>query len=309
MGLIPKLILFRGRKGRRASCLSRDGDERPFAKSCRDACLNGGWKPETICRIGLLLLLALGAAGCASSARDASFARPFVFGHDNFSYANDLMWVYYKDPATGKMRHKDREPSPDYTHHCFPVARSARQFFQHARFDPTLPVVDERTYRRLIRQVVKTSPRKLLKPEEQIVIPGFPDLFAFSQAHEKLLKQECGGAWQSYFQRGHWRMIMPFSRNHQSRTAARFQESIRRNRPLVVHVVRFPSLVINHAIVIFDVREKDGVLEFAVYDPYDPLKPATLTFVPKERRFYFPANDYFVGGRVDAYEVFCSWNY
>ena len=260
--------------------------------------------------VRLSLLLAVVLCGCASrGARDASFARPFAFGEDNFSYANDLKWVYYKDPVTGKFRHKDREPSPDYTHHCFPVARTVRQFFQHARFDPTLPGADEQTYRRLIRRVVKTSPRKLLKEDERIVIPGFTNLFAFSQAHEKLLKEECGGAWQSYFQRGHWRMIMPFSRDHQRKTAERFQASIRRNRPLVIHVVRFPSLTINHAIVLFDVREKDGVLEFAAYDPYDPLKPATLTFVRNERRFYFPANDYFIGGKADAYEIYCSWNY
>ena len=82
-------------------------------------------------------------AVCSTSGSDASFSRPFVFGADNFSYPNDLMWVYYKDPETGKFRHKDREPPPDYSHHCFAVARSARQFFQNARFDPKLPISDE----------------------------------------------------------------------------------------------------------------------------------------------------------------------
>src|SRR5262245_58799873 len=86
-----------------------------------------------------LALLTSALAGCTTSGSRASFSRPFVFGEDNFCYANDLMWVYYKDPETGKFCHKDREPAPDYTHHCCAVARSARQFFQHARFDPTLP--------------------------------------------------------------------------------------------------------------------------------------------------------------------------
>ena len=256
-----------------------------------------------------LVLLTLLEAGCATSGSRASFSRPFVVGQDNFSYANDLKWVYYQDPITGKLRHKDRVPPPDYSHHCFPVARSARQFFQHARFDPTLPKADDATYRSLIRQVVKTSPRRQLKDDERIVIPGFTNLFTFSQAYEKELKAGCGSAWQSYFQRGHWRMIFPFSGHHQERTAESFRESLRRNRPPIVHIVRFPQLTINHAIVLIDVREKDGDLEFGAYDPYNPLKPTTLTFNRKERRFYFPANDYFIGGKVDAYEVYHSWRY
>src|SRR6266850_229087 len=168
----------------------------------------------------LALLLALVLCGCTgSNSRRTSFARPFVFGEDTFAYRNDLVWVYYHDPVTGEFRHKSREPKPDYTHHCFPVARSARQFFQHARFDSAQPVADEATYRRLIRRVVSTSPRTLLPERERIVIPGYTNLFAFSRAQERLLKEECGGAWQSYFQRGHWRMIFPFSGRSQVKLA------------------------------------------------------------------------------------------
>lgn len=256
-----------------------------------------------------LALLTLLQAGCSTSGSRASFSRPFVFGQDTFSYSNDLMWVYYQDPETGQFRHKDRVPPPDYTHHCFPVARSARQFFQHARFDPTLPKAGEAAYRELIRRVVKTSPRKQLKDDKRIVIPGFTNLFTFSQEYEKQLKAGCGGAWQSYFQRGHWRMIFPFCRRHQENAAESFRESIRRNRPPIIHIVRFPQLSINHAIVLYDVREKEGAWEFAAYDPYNPLQPATLTFKRDERRFYFPANDYFNGGWVNAYEVYHSWTY
>ena len=72
----------------------------------------------------MVLLLALVLCGCASSAaRKASFARPFTFGKDTFSYRNDLAWVYYHDPVTGEFCHTNREPKADYTHHCFPVAR------------------------------------------------------------------------------------------------------------------------------------------------------------------------------------------
>jgi hypothetical protein len=259
---------------------------------------------------GLALLLALVFSGCAgSAARNASFPRPFTFGEDTFAYRNDLVWVYYRDPETGKFRHKPREPKPDYTHHCFPVARSARQFFQHARFDPTQPVADEATYRKLIRRVVSTSPRTLLSEDKRIVIPGYTNLFTFSVAQERLLKEECGGAWQSYFQRGHWRMIFPFSGGSQAEMVEQLRDSIRRNRPPVIHIARFPSLTINHALVLFDARETDAEVEFTAYDPYDPWQPLILTFRKSERQFYYPANDYFVGGKAEVYEIYCSWNY
>lgn len=256
----------------------------------------------------LALLLVLCGCACSSS-KEASFTRPFIFGEDTFAYRNDLVWVYYRDPVSGEFRHKNREPKPDYTHHCFPVARSARQFFQHARFDPAQPVADEATYRKLIGRVVSTSPRTLLPEGERIIIPGYKNLFAFSRAQERLLKEECGGAWQSYFQRGHWRMIFPFSGRSQVKMVEQLRESIRRNRPPVVHIARFPSLTINHALVLFGESETEGEVEFAVYDPYDPTKPSVLTFKKAERQFYYPANDYFVGGKADVYEIYCSWKY
>jgi hypothetical protein len=267
----------------------------------------------TLARVPLqwmTLLLALVLCGCAGSrSREASFARPFVFGEDTFAYRNDLVWVYYRDPVTGEFRHKNREPKPDYTHHCFPVARSARQFFQHARFDPTQPVADEAAYRKLIRRVVSTSPRTVLEERERVVIPGYTNLFAFSRAQERLLKEECGSAWQSYFQRGHWRMIFPFSGRSQEKMVEQLREAILRNRPPVIHIARFPSLTINHALVLFEVKEMEAEVKFSVYDPYDPITPSVLTFKKAERQFYYPPNDYFVGGKADVYEIYCSWDY
>ena len=37
------------------------------------------------------------------------------------------------------------------------------------------------------------------------------------------MKVECGGAWRSYVLRSHWRMVLPLSRAHQERTAARLR--------------------------------------------------------------------------------------
>ena len=51
------------------------------------------------------------------------------------------------------------------------------------------------------------------------MIPGYENLRTFSEARESLLKETCGGQMQSYVQRGHWRMILPFARNGQEEEA------------------------------------------------------------------------------------------
>jgi len=247
-------------------------------------------------------------AGCATSRPSAAGSRHFIFGQDTFAYANELVWEYHFDEH-GKGTHRSRERKSDYTHHCFVVARAAKQFFQNARFDPAQPIADSATYRRRIREVVTTSPRKRVSEEKKIVIPGYANLRAFSQGQEGLLKAHCGGAWQSYFQRGHWRMIWPFSRHQQRQTAEHLMREIKHNTPPVVHLARFPSLTINHAVVLFDVQETADRVEFAAYDPNSPEQPATLTYDRAGRSFSFPANSYFPGGRVDVYEIYRNWCY
>ena len=145
--------------------------------------------------------------------------RSFRFERDTFAFANELVWQYRFDPATGATSVSPCDPPPVYTHRCFVMVRSARQFFYHARFDPDLPPADIESYLRLIREVISRNPRRAGTESERIVIPGYDGLRAFSQAHEPLLKAECGGPWQSYFLRSHWRMIFLVPPWHQERMA------------------------------------------------------------------------------------------
>ncbi len=253
--------------------------------------------------LAALLLL----CGCACHKQFVG-SRPFDFQTDSFSYPNDLIWEYHFD-SNSNWVHNLREPQPDYTHHCFVVARSARQFFENARFDTNQPVATDAEYRRLIRRVVSIDPSHPLDDTKKIVIPGYPNLREFSTAQEKPLKEECGGAWHSYFQRGHWRIIMPFSRANQANCAQRLLTDLKENRPPVVHVVRFPQLTINHALLVFDAKQTDKTIEFSVYDPNKQDSPKILNFDRATRTFTFAGNDYWHGGRVDVYEVYRSWNY
>ena len=255
-----------------------------------------------------LCFLLLVAAGCATSTTSKP-SRCFNFQTDTFSYSNQLVWEYSLDPATGKTVTSKREPPPTYTHHCFVMVRAARQFFDHADFDSTLPRATN--YGKIVRKVLDRSPRKPSPDDKKIVIPGYANLRDFSRDHAQLLQRECGGAWQSYFQRGHWRMVFPLSRRQQQSTANKLLAALEREqRPQVIHIVRFPSLAINHALLLYAVESSEGEIRFLAYDPNNADSATTLTFNEAQRRFTFHANTYFPrGGRVDVYPIFTGLLY
>ena len=250
------------------------------------------------------VLLPLLFSGCATRPQFVG-ARAFDFQRDTFAYANELKWEYHFD-AQGKWVHERREPPPDYTLHCFAVARAARQFFQNASFDPGQPIADVETYRLLVRRITAVDPARPAPAEKKIIIPGYANLRSFSEAQEKLLKAECGAAARSYFQRGNWRMVFPFSRASQERTARLLLADLQQNRPPVVHLVRFPQLTLNHAVLAFAAQETPEEIIFSLYDPNQPDTAQTLKFDRATRTFSLPTNHYFLGGRVDAYEVYRS---
>jgi hypothetical protein len=123
------------------------------------------------------------------------------------------------------------------------------------------------------------------------------------------VKAECGPGWQSYFQRGHWRITFPFTRRNQAKMAQQLLEQVESNAPVVVHLVRFPQLTINHAVVLFGAKEDQKQIEFMVYDPNRPDHPVWLMFRRADRTFTFPANDYFPGGPLNVYQVYHRWDY
>jgi hypothetical protein len=256
--------------------------------------------------VGALAVLLLAACAVPAPVVDPANQRPFRFGADTFAFNNQLEWRYRIDPQAGTTTPAGPNPGADYTLRCFVLARSARQFFQFARFDPRRPPLDDAGYRRLIDAVVDLDPSERPPSSGRIVIPGYADLHSFSRAHEALLKDALGSAVDSYLQRGNWRMVFPFSREHQQATAQALEAEVRADRPPVVHLVRFPDLSINHAVLLYGVSRIDGGLRFQVYDPNDDAHPAQLDFDEQSQSFRFPANFYFAGGAVDVYEVYKS---
>ncbi len=258
-------------------------------------------------KIGRVLICLLTLCGCATKTQFIG-TRPFDFQRDTFAFTNELATAHYFD-SKGDWKSVSREPRPDYIHHCFALAKAARQFFQRAEFAPHLPRADEETYRKLIHRVVSVDPARDRPPDENVVIPGYPDLRTFSLDHEQLLKDECGSKLETYAHRSRWRMAFPFRRRHQARMANQLLADLKQNRPPALHLVRVPKLSIDHAVLAFAAQPTKKEIRFEVYDPNHPERPGTLTYTRATRTFNLPTTDYFPGGRVDVYEIYKDWKY
>ena len=230
--------------------------------------------------------------------------RTFQFERDTFTFANELVWQYRFDPVTGAMTVSPNDPPPTYSHRCFVLVRSARQFFYHARFEPDAPAAEPGVYRRLIRQVVSRSSRRASPVPERIPIPGYDCLRAFSHAHEPLLKAECGGPWQSYFLRSHWRMVFPIWGWHQESTAQRLLQAVRQGSAPAAHLFRFPRITINHGLLLFGVAESAQEIQFEAYDPNLPAHSVMLSFDRVRMVFNFPPSCYWSGGPLRVVQIF-----
>jgi hypothetical protein len=230
--------------------------------------------------------------------------RSFDFFRDTFAFRNELIWEYFIDEKTGAMITCKNDPPPTYAHHCFVVVRSAKQFFLHARFDSTQHESSPNNYAQKIRALVKRHVDRPSADSERILFPGFSSLREFSAARENLLKANLGGAWQSYINRRHWRMLFPFTRKNIADEARHLANRIARGHTPVVHVFRFPQLTINHALLLFGVEQSESGFTFATYDPNLPAAPSTLHYIAAEHRFELPRNIYWAGGAVNVYETY-----
>lgn len=233
----------------------------------------------------------------------------FDFRRDALAFANETNWRYSRDEATGRQVTEWRDPKPEFTLRCFGLSRVAKQFFLHARFSEAGPRPDGARCEALAREVLRRSSRARRRSENPVEIPGYAGLREFSAANEAMLKRLCGGAWRSYFQRGNWRMVFPFTRRNQERVVEELKASLDAGIPQALHVFQFPALGVNHALLIYDFKETSETVEFLAYDPNTPGEPLKLLFERGRRGFTMPATHYFIGGPVNAYTVFSEWLY
>ena len=99
-------------------------------------------------------------------------------------------------------------------------------------------------------------------------------------------------------------MIFPFGREHQRSTAESLLASLAEGHPPIVHVLRFPRITINHALLLHGARSTDTEVRFFAYDPNQPDRNLVLRYDRGQASFLYPRTRYFQGGRVSVYEIY-----
>jgi hypothetical protein len=228
----------------------------------------------------------------------------FDFSKDRFAFANETVWDYEagrrvaRTKAQGESRRK-------YSRRCFVLCRAAVQFWKFARFDPKGSIPSDAELARKIRQVTTREP---LPMEERIVFPGAESLWELSSKRPEVFKKNVGLGWPIYFRPGNFVVLFPPTREGQAKMAQRLDEASSRGEPAIVWLINFPSLSINHAVVVFAkcAARNSSRLHFLVYDPNYTDRPRRLTYDPSTKWFYYEMTFYFPGGKVNVRPLYTT---
>lgn len=252
-------------------------------------------------RIILWMLAVLFLAnGCARTTPCRGPGRPFEFGTDTFAFANETVWNHADGkPVTGNPG--GAEKPEKYTRRCFLLSASAVQFWKFARFELSLPPVDEKALTERIYGVRRRPAWYDALPEEQkVIFPGYANLREFSERKGALLRATLGPGWTTYFEPRKYPMPFVPGRSHQARVNEQLSAWLRAGHPMTVWLYNFPHVDINHAVTVFaETNHADGALtRYLVYDPNYTDAPRVLTFDPQKQEFSYGSTFYFGGGTV-----------
>lgn len=251
----------------------------------------------------LALFLVAGLTGQSALASD------FRFERDTFAFANETVFEYEHGQAHLRKPSATNNKRRPYTNRCFVLSRAAMQFRKFARFDPRRAPLDDRALAGRIRAIARRPAwREALPPDQRIVIPGYPSLRALSRARGRILQENLGLGWTTYLRFGSIRMLYQFSRGYQERTHAELDATLARGELFVAHLSTFPSLSINHAVLVYARKPASPssrtIARYMVYDPNHPDAPRELTWSPADSAFAYQKDWDFVGGFVRVYQVY-----
>jgi hypothetical protein len=230
-------------------------------------------------------------------------AREFDPRRDAFSFSNDTVLNYEVTPD-GRLLTSRKAKSDRPTHCCFLFTRSAMQFWKFARFEPRQPRLSEAEYRKRIIALFRIAP--WVEREERIVFPGYADLWSFSKAHEKTIRDNIGSWLLTYLRVGNWRVMNPVIRWRQHSIAETLFERVSRGEIRAMYLSRLPHM--NHVVLVYHAErlhgDQEGGMKFRVYDANFAGKSMDLGYVAKSSLFTFPKCFYWPGGELRGMPVY-----
>jgi len=252
----------------------------------------------------LLTLLFLRSALPAYEPPIAPAPRPFQYDTDTFSFANETVWNY----VNGAVQTESSRPQTqkrDYTRRCFVVTRAAVQFWKFARFDPQAAPLPPDPLAARIRNVTERSVWLPALPHgKRIVFPGYANLRETSAADPGIFQANIGLGWPVYFRAGNMPIVAPVYRETEARLNDEIFHDLQQNYPTIVWLYNFPSLNINHVVVIIAGKREQSRFHYQVYDPNYANAPKKLDYDAATRTFSYQSTFYFKGGTVDARAIY-----
>jgi hypothetical protein len=250
----------------------------------------------------LFPLAALLFSSCATHLPDTPAPRAFVHGRDTFAFANETVWNY-RDGTVQRM--DDRAPALDgerYTRHCFVLARASVQFWKFAHFAPGEKKLDDKALAERVRELARIDVwRERLPGNARVVFPGYADVRALSRDKPRILQQHLGAGWPTYFRPGNNSMLPLPGPGNQREVRSRLDAALALRHPTILWLINFPSLSINHAVVVY---RREGENTYLVYDSNYAGCPLRLEFDPARGSFRYEKTFYFTGGEVDVHPVY-----
>jgi hypothetical protein len=253
---------------------------------------------------GVCLSLLLGSVALRAYEPPATPApRPFRYDTDSFAFANETVWNYVDGSVQAGPGSTARKR--DYTRRCFVVTRAAVQFWKFARFDPHAAPLSPSQLADRIREVTARSIwLSPLSPDQRIVFPGSTSLRELSAANPSLFQANIGLGWPVYFRAGNAPIAVPLSPATEAALNDEVSHDLGMNYPTIVWLYRFPSLAINHVVVVISGHKDGAHYHYLVYDPNYTDGPKKLEYNATTQTFSYQPTFYFKGGDVDARAIY-----
>ncbi len=217
------------------------------------------------------LTLPLWLTGCAAFHRTAKVIPP---GPRPFDFATDTLAL----PTPEPLPVQEPEPlsAPGLRRHV--DATVTRQFFLHARFEPSQPPPTTTRRVALVRQVLRRDPKRLSAEHQRVIIPGYANLKEFSRLQGHVVRAEswlvCPSvAWTPV-------EVKAFGGSDTRRTATvnELAALLAASRPALVRLYRQRVLKYDRSLLLISAQEENGEVRFQAYDPAAPKQPVLLTF-------------------------------
>lgn len=188
------------------------------------------------------------------------------------------------------------------------MSRTVLQFQKFARFDPRAPRINDEELSRRIRIVTHREPwLDPLPANQRITFPGYHNLREMSEARATLLQRNIGLGWPTYARVGNFRMFFLHTHSYQEKMHETIERALARQDFFVAYLSDFPTLHINHSVLVYTREGRlstDGAGRYLVYDPNHPDGPRELKWLPATRSFDFQKDEEFAGGFTRVFQVY-----